>query len=172
MLRKLLAVLGSLLLFVVAFAVFLFLLVPLESISGWLQGEVNRHETVQLEIGEVERAGPGTIILRDIVVDLDFESLRKAGRLAGEEEDSGEKVPAGEEGAGDAAEEAAAGRVEPDAPPATGGELAGGLPGGGELSGFGFQPDSGRIVVDELALSFSPLDLLTPSALSVAARID
>ena len=160
MMRRLLAILVSVALFLAAFAVFVFLMIPVGSITTWVQHKVNDSESIKLDIGETERTSPGTIILRDISLDLDFSSVRKARKQS---EDALDAAAAAASTLPGPAAAAAAGPEEP----AKGGALA-----GAEVSGFGFDPANGRLAVDELELWFSPMDLLTPGAFSVEFRMD
>ena len=155
MFRKLLAILVSTALFLAAFAVFAFLLIPVESFSSWMQHKVNESEIVQIDIRETERTSPGTFVLREISLDLDFSAFRKAKKKS---EEAADLKPDGLNG------KAAA---TADAPPETGGALA-----GVDVSGFGFEPEGGHIEIDELEISVSPWDLLSPGSVSVEFRMD
>jgi hypothetical protein len=161
MMRKLLTIVVSVALFLAAFAIFVFLMIPVGSITSWAQHKINDSETIQLDIGETERTSPGTIVLRDISLDLDFSKVRKARKASEDALDAAaaaaSKLPGSAAGAPEVPEEE----------PAKGGALA-----GAEVSGFGFDPANGRLEVDELELWFSPMDLLTPGAFSVEFRMD
>ena len=169
MFRKLLAILLSTALFLAAFAVFAFLLIPVESFSSWMQHKVNESETVQIDIGETERTSPGTIVLRDISLDLDFSAFRKTKKKSAKARDEATAAaaaaaedlnlkPGGPKG------KAAA---TADAQPARGGSLA-----GVDVSGFGFEPEGGHIEIEELEISVSPWDLLSPGSVSVEFSMD
>lgn len=108
MLRKLLAILISIVLFLAAFAVFAFLMIPVESISTWVQYKVNDSKTIQLDIGETERVSPGTIVLREISLDLDFASFRKEKRRSEEAKDAATAAAAKHPGPGKDATQAGA----------------------------------------------------------------
>ncbi|MFH1532487.1 MAG: hypothetical protein ABIK09_17310 [Pseudomonadota bacterium] len=162
MLRKLLAILLSITLFLAAFVVFIFLMIPVESITNWLQHKVNDSETIQLDIGGTERLSPGTIVLSDITLDLDFAAFRKARKRSEAAQDAAAAAASKLPGADLEAAPSAA-----DEEPAKGGALA-----STEVSGFGFEPANGRLIINELELAFSPMDLLTPGAFSVEFRLD
>jgi len=166
MFRKLLAILVSTALFLTAFAVFVFLLIPVESFSSWMQHKVNESETVQIDIGETERMSQGTIVLREISLDLDFSAFRKAKKKPEEAHDAAvAPAPAEDLKPGALKGKGAAAAAFP--PPAKGGALA-----GVDVSGFGFEPEGGHIDIDELKISVSPWDLLSPGSVSVEFSMD
>ncbi len=166
MLRKLLAILISIALFLAAFTVFAFLMIPVGSISTWVQYKVNDSKTIQLDIGETERVSPGTIVLREISLDLDFASFRKEKRRSEEAKDAATAAAAKHPGPGKDATQAGA-EMGPALKKARDAALA-----STEVSGFGFDPANGRLTIDELELWFSPLDFLSPGSFSVEFRMD
>lgn len=160
MIKKILSILLTTLLFIISLVVFLFFLIPLGSIATFTEHKVNTLKSINLSIGDTERSGVGTFVFRDIEVQMDLTQLSKS--KAKKDKQDGDKtgletkteLEKGEKGG------------------LNGGEPAHEVDEGYEESASNDEDLQGTITIDELELKVDPLDLLSPSAISVGVRME
>ena len=169
MIRKLLGIVASVVLFLVAMAFFFFLLFPFDSLTEVIEAKVAQTGFLTVDIGEVERDSVGSVSFTDIKIDLSMAKLEKsffpggdkgpgAAKLAGAKGDVG-----GDEGdEGEASEEGG-----------TAGEAAG-TPGTEPASDSdeGQAPKAGSLFIDRFTVQFGLLDLLTPNAFKIGLDLE
>jgi hypothetical protein len=157
MIKKILSILLGVVVFTVALIVFVFLLIPLDSVATYLEHEVSAGKVIELSIGETERSGAGTFIFREIEIGIDLSKLEKTSASKKAEKGKGKAVK-GKLDPKDTSPKGEADKAK-DAPP--------------EVD-TAQDKDSikGSVLIDELEISVDPFDLLSPKAVSVEFRMD